>query len=252
MTAPVRHVDHVMGTAVSLALRGRHTADAAARDAWAAVVADLRHADAVFSTYRPDSAVSRIGRGELTVADAPAEVAEVLAIGDAAARASGGAFTVRPHGRLDPSGVVKGWAVERACRHLRALDDTGWCLAAGGDLQARAADDSEPWRIGIEDPADPRRLVATVPVVDGAVATSGTAHRGHHLVDGRTGRVPRGVAQVTVLDASLTRADVDATTAYALGSGAADWLSHRAGRTALVVGADGAAVAVAGPHHPDG
>lgn len=90
------------------------------------------------------------------------------------------------------------------------------------------------------------------PAPAGRPTVPATVHRGHHLVDGRTGRVPRGVAQVTVLDASLTRADVDATTAYALGPGAADWLSHRAGRTGLVVGADGAAVAVAGPRHPDG
>ncbi|MEJ8281083.1 FAD:protein FMN transferase [Pseudonocardia spirodelae] len=251
-TAPARFVAHVMGTAVSLALRGRHTGDGAARDAWAAVVADLRRADALFSPWRANSLVSRIGRGELAPADAGPEMAEVLAIGAAAARGSGGAFTLHPRGRFDPCGVVKGWAVERACTHLRALDDTGWCLAAGGDLQARAADDGEPWRIGIEDPAATGRIVATVPVVDGAVATSGSAHRGAHVVDGRTGATPSGIAQVSVLDASLTRADVDATAAFALGEDGVEWLAHRAGRTALVVRSDGAALTVRGPDPADG
>ena len=95
------------------------------------------------------------------------------------------------------------------------------------------------WRLGIEDPADPTRLVAVVPVRRGAVATSGTAHRGEHLVDARTGTAPAQVASVTVVAGSLTWADIDATAAYALDAEAATWLRGRAGRTGLVVWRDG-------------
>ena len=111
-TAVRRRVEHVMGLPVSVALRGRHADDGRADDAWAAVVADLRESDRVFSTYRPDSVISRMSRGELS--DVPPEVAEVLAIGERARIASGGVFDVVRDGVLDPSGVVKGWAVERA------------------------------------------------------------------------------------------------------------------------------------------
>ena len=83
-----------------------------------------------------------------------------------------------------------------------------------------------------------------VPVPTGAVATSGTAHRGQHLVDARTGVPPEGVASVTVVAASLTDADVDATVAYALGADAARWLAARPGRTGLVVWADGTTTVV--------
>jgi thiamine biosynthesis lipoprotein len=199
----------------------------------------------VFSTYRPDSAVSRFGRGEIELADCPPEVSEVLALGAAAEQQSGGAFSIRLPGPgtasvLDPSGVVKGWAVERAAAPLRALEDTDFCLSAGGDMTCRTlADDGVPWRIGIEDPADPRRIAAVVPVLTGAVATSGTAHRGQHLVDARTGRPPVGVASVTVVAASLTWADIDATAAYAHGADAARWLETRRGRSGVVVWADG-------------
>ena len=210
MTA--RYVDHVMGMPISLALRGRHTTDDAARAAWADVMARLRGADEVFSTYRPDSAISRLGRGELTLAECPPEVAEVLELAEEARRSSGGAFDVhrpRPDGRvvLDPSGVVKGWAAERAAAALRALPDTDFCLSAGGDLVCRTVDPGGPaWRIGVEDPRDPHRLVAVVPVFDGAVATSGSARRGEHVVDARTGRPPTGIASVTVVADSLTAA----------------------------------------------
>jgi thiamine biosynthesis lipoprotein len=241
-----------MGMPISLALRGRHTGDLAARDAWAEVLADLREVDRVFSTYRDDSYVSRLGRGEISVADCPPEVAEVLDLGMLARVQSDGAFDVRrrtPDGRvqLDPSGVVKGWAVERASAWLHALADTDFCLAAGGDMVCHVDDlDGAPWWIGIENPADPLRLIGTVPVWRGAVATSGTAHRGQHLVDARTGRAPRHVASVTVIGATLTWADIDATAAYALDGSAADWLRTRTGRTGLVVWRDGSVEQVGG------
>ena len=241
-----RFVEHVMGMPISLALRGRHADDARGRTAWAAVMAELAEVDRVFSTYRPDSWVSRLGRGEVTLAACPPEVAEVMALGRRAERESGGAFSVHlpapgdpGRTRLDPSGVVKGWAADRAARHLAALDDTDFCLSAGGDVVARAAGHREPWRIGIEDPYDPTRVVAVVPLRSGAVATSGTAHRGAHLVDARTGRAPQDVASVSVIGPSLTWADIDATAAYALGGWAEAWLRTRPVDSAVVVGADG-------------
>ena len=73
-----RYVAQLMGMPVSLALRGRHARDARGGRAWAAVVRELEEVDAVFSTYRPDSAVCRIDRGELAAGQAPAVVREVL------------------------------------------------------------------------------------------------------------------------------------------------------------------------------
>ena len=253
LDAGVRYVEHVMGMPISLALRGRHAATADGRAAWAAVMADLAEVDRVFSTYRSDSVISRLDRGELDPERCPAVVAEVLELGRQAAEASGGAFSTflpvdaadpASRRRLDPSGVVKGWAAERVSAHLARLADTDYCLSAGGDITCRAASGSEPWRVGIEDPHDPSRVIAVVPLRTGAVATSGTAHRGAHLVDARTGRAPRDVASVTVIGPSLTWADIDATAAYAQGDGAAAWLRTRPIWSALVVRPDGEPITV--------
>ncbi len=251
-----RRVVQLMGMPISLALRGRHADTAAGERAWDDVVAELRTVDRVFSTYRPDSVVNRLDRGELDLEDCPPEVHEVLSLGRDAELQSGGAFSIRlprpgadpaSTRRLDPSGVVKGWAVERAARWLAALEDTDFCLSAGGDLVCRVADPARPaWQIGIEDPLDPHRLIATVPVRDGAVATSGTVHRGAHLVDARTGRPAVGVGSVTVIGSSLTWADIDATAAFALGIDAADWLATRPVRGGLVVWTDGSSTTVRG------
>ena len=195
--------------------------------------------------YRQDSFVSRLGRGELTVAECPHAVAEVLALGELACAESVGAFDVRrpgPDGRpvLDPNGVVKGWAVQRAAHEFDALADTDLCLSAGGDMACRVADpSSDAWRIGIEDPHDVGRILAVVPVRNGAVATSALTRRGAHIVDARTGHVPGGVASVTVLAEDLTWADIDATAAFARGADALRWLRTRVGRSSVVVWQDG-------------
>ncbi|WP_245614016.1 FAD:protein FMN transferase [Actinokineospora inagensis] len=245
-----RYVEHVMGMPISLALRGRHTDDDAAHEAWAAVMNRLRAVDLVFSTYRDDSYITRLGRGEIGLDECPPEVPEVLALGEQARRDSTGAFDVWRDG-LDPSGVVKGWAADRAADHLRALPDTDFCLSAGGDLVCRTLDPyGRPWRIGVEHPHDPDRIIAVVPVTTGAVATSGTAHRGEHIVDARTGRAPAAVASVTVVGESLTWADIDATAAYAHGPDAAEWLRTRVGRSGLVVWEDGSSTVVDGYRLP--
>jgi thiamine biosynthesis lipoprotein len=239
-----------MGMPVSLAVRDRTADDRALADAWQQAVATLHDVDRVFSTYRPASYVSRLGRGEIGVDDCPPEVAEVLALAERTRVESGGAFDVRRPGpgrgpALDTDGVVKGWAVERAARALETLPATDFCLSAGGDMVCRVADPAgRPWQIGVEDPTDPRRLVARIPVRNGGVATSGFTHRGTHIVDARTGLAPVGVASVTVVAASLTDADLDATAAFALGPGAVDWLRSRPGRTGLVVGTDGSRTVV--------
>jgi len=235
-----RYVEHVMGMPISLALRGRHTDDELAAQAWADALEVLHTADRIFSTYRADSHISRLDRGELTVVDCPPEVAEVLQLGERARLETGGAFDVRRSGVLDPSGVVKGWAVERAATVFARLADTDYCLSAGGDLTCHVAGpESAAWRIGIEDPFDPAKVAAVVPIRNGAIATSGLHRRGHHITDARTGTTPTALASVSVVHRSLTRADIDATAAFALGADGPAWLHARPNRTGLVILADG-------------
>lgn len=237
-----RQVAHVMGMPISLALRGRHAGTRRGEDAWAEVVAELEDVDRVFSPFRPDSVVSRLDRGEEV--EVPLEVVEVLGLGERMRRESDGAFDVRRGGRLDPSGVVKGWAADRAAKPLRHLDDTDFCLSAGGDLVALVVDPDRPaWQIGIEHPLRTHEVAATVPVRDGAVATSGLAHRGAHITDARTGRTPTALASVTVIAADLVTADLDATAAFALGVEGPAWLRRR-GRHGLLVDHSGLASAL--------
>jgi thiamine biosynthesis lipoprotein len=241
----VARVQQIMGMPISIHLRG--SADATRRAiAIDAVYAELRAVDRVFTTYRQDSEIRRLDRGELTLDGCDPTVSEVLALAEEARRRTDGFFDVRlpgPSGGswLDPSGLVKGWAAERAAGHLAALTGDDHYLNAGGDITVRCDDARSPgWRIGIENPESSGTLLGVLRVHAGGVATSGTAHRGTHLVDPTTGRPATALRSATVAGPSLLWADVYATAACARGADAVDWLESLDGYEALVVTRAGA------------
>ena len=127
----VFRLERVMGIPVGIDVRDGDV-DAASVDR---AFAHLRAVDAAFSPYRAASAVSRIARGALDPCDAPPEVRAVLARCERLRAATGGRFDVHATGRLDPSGFVKGWAVDGAVAILRAAGARDLCVHAGGDVR---------------------------------------------------------------------------------------------------------------------
>ncbi|MFH9860946.1 FAD:protein FMN transferase [Streptomyces sp. NPDC017202] len=220
--AVVRHAEEVMGTVFSFDVRGGEPG--AVRAALDEAVAGLHRVNEVFSTYREDSQVSRLARGELTVEECGPEVAEVLELGAEAERTSEGWFSMRyQDGRLDPTGIVKGWAAERAARVIAAAGVSGVSVNGGGDVQLLGVPGPDrPWRVGVSDPLRPGGLAAVVSAAGAdelAVATSGTVERGAHIIDPRTGRsAVTDLVAVTVVAPRLTWADCWATAAFAMGS----------------------------------
>ena len=236
MTAPGRHVEHVMGTVFSLDLRDPAVGPGAVLD----VVRWWHWVDEVFSTYRPQSQVSRLGRGELTVDECAPEVAEVLDLCAQAQRDSGGYFTALPGGSLDPSGMVKGWSVERASSMLVAAGSGAHAVNGGGDVRCVGSPaPGTPWQIGIADPLRPGEVAAVVSGSNLAVATSGVAERGHHVLDPYTGAPATGLASVTLVGDDLTWVDAYATAALAMGQRCRDWITGLDRIVGLVIDLDG-------------
>jgi thiamine biosynthesis lipoprotein len=215
----------------------------------AEVLAELGNYEAMFSTFRANSEISRVNRKELHVLDASKEVVDVLDACFFLEAASGGAFSSRRvDGTLDPAGFVKGWAVERAARRLDIAGLKHWYVSLGGDMQMG---DPPPhshlrdgWKVGIADPVRPGKVVAALSMQRGAVATSGTAERGQHLVDPRDGTASEYWSSVTVTGPSLTWADAFATTACVIGSEGLDWVHRFEGYAAMGVRPDGTLVTV--------
>lgn len=241
MTAPAarpgwRRVEHIMGTAVSLDI-----ADPLMPAELASVTAEafdwLRAVDARFSTYRADSEVNTLRPGPCS-----ADMRHVL---DECARlweVTGGYFDAYATGGLDPSGYVKGWAVQVASDRLVARGVANHCINAGGDLRLRGRNFSgRPWRTGIPHPDRPAQLAWVLESTDAAVATSGDYERGAHVVDPFTGRGVTSLRSVTVVGVDLGVADAYATAAMAMGPSGMRWLATVPDHRWAVITADGRA-----------
>lgn len=235
-------VEQVMGLPVSIHLRGVSLPPS--RPVFVdEVFAQLHRIDALFSTYRPDSQISRLAAGELAVNQCDPLIGEVLELCEHAHVVTGGAFDPllpAPSGGyvLDPSGLVKGWAVERAARRIGECFEGDYYINAGGDI-ALASRSGIAWRIGVEDSRPGGGLIGVLPLTGGGVATSGTARRGAHIIDPSTGRPSGALLSVTVNGPSLTWADVLATAAFVRGPDSLDWLGGLDSHAALLVHPDG-------------
>jgi thiamine biosynthesis lipoprotein len=200
----------------------------------------LQRADAVFSTWKEHSPISRLRRGEITVDEAPAVVRQVLEQCALAREISRGWFDpwTMPGG-VDPTGYVKGWAAQEALAQLTASEISGVIVNAAGDIATRGRlPGGRGWRVGIVDPGAPQRL-ATMVELAGSIATSGTYERGAHLVDPRTGERVARAASASVCGPDLGLADALATALAVAGPIALEIVEELDGYEGLLVGFDG-------------
>jgi thiamine biosynthesis lipoprotein len=231
-----------MGTTVTIDVRPPFVDPAAIDEA----IAWFHEVDRRFSPFRSDSEASRLGDGRLRLDDASPDLRAIVALADVVRDRSEGYFDARRHrddGRLDPTGIVKGWSVDEAIAILRLAGARNLQVAAGGDLVAAGeALPGRPWRIGIRHPDEPLKVAAVLGVAGLAVATSGLYERGGHIRDPHTGRVPDELASVTVVGPSLALADAYATAAFAMGEPGVAWVARQAGYGALAITRDGRVV----------
>jgi FAD:protein FMN transferase len=199
-----------------------------------------RHVEHEFSTFLPESQISRIGRGELDPDDADPEVRHVLAVCAELEDATAGRFSIRP-GRpggpsLDPAGYVKGWSVDEAALILLGAGVTDFALYAGGDvLCGGSPTDADAWEVGIRLPNQPDTVGAVLTVNNAAVASSGTYRRGDHI----WGSPDRRVLGASVVGPHLGMADALATAVFAGQDESFEWISAYPDYSLVVFTADG-------------
>ena len=201
----------------------------------------LRFVDATFSTYKAGSEVSRINRGELSLEDASPDVREVLDRCEELRHETNGYFDARPVSAdvLDPSGLVKGWSIDRAAAILDESGLRNYALNAGGDVIVRGrAIPDDCWRVGIQHPKELDQVAKVVIANELAVATSGAYARGDHVLDPHTRRAPAGVLSVTITGPVLATADAYATAAFAMGVQGPKWTARLRDYEAMTILAD--------------
>ena len=232
-TGVTRHAVSLMGTVFSFCLmesgdRARRAIDAA--------TAELRAVEDAFSPFRSDSLVAQVRCGELAPTAYPRLLADVVRRCGEITAATGGWFDpwALPGG-FDPSGLVKGWGIERAAVRVRDAGVGDFALSGGGDVLVRGSGPRGPWRVGIRDPRDPCQAVMVLELTNAAVATSGSYERGAHIIDPRTGAPTAAVASATVVGPDLGTADAFSTALYAAGPAGLCWFAPAGGYHALIV-----------------
>lgn len=211
----------------------------------------FRRVDELFSTWRDDSEITRLDHGLLRLADVSADVHEVLELADWMRAETWGAFEINVasdprvvwregFGPIDPSGIVKGWALDRATEVLHDAGAVNFAINAGGDvLVAGEHEPGEPWLVGIQHPLERNAVADVVLVTDAGVATSGRFERGDHVIDPRTGSPATKLVAATVVHPELAVADAYATALVALGPDSDRWLFERPDVAAMTIDADG-------------
>jgi len=184
--------------------------------------------DRDFSTYKENSQVSRIRRGELKIEDASEYVQQVWALCEYSREITLGAFDPwKAEGGFDPSGLVKGWAAEVGAQMLVEAGAQNVLINASGDIVLRGGKpDGGPWNIGIASPDDVEKYVKFFDVIDGSVATSGDYEKGAHIVDPHTGLIAIGARSATVIGPDGAICDALATALMVDGIDAQKWIGR--------------------------
>ena len=192
----------------------------------------LYQVDQEFSTFRNDSQVSRLRKGEINLEECSDFVKEVLSLCEYARELTLGAFDPwAVKDGFDPSGIVKGWASEVVANKLVSH---GWehvLVNAAGDIVVKGGREVKegrilPYNIGISDPYDTSKIVKIFDVEAGSIATSGDYAKGAHIHDPHTGLIAIGAKSATVIGPDGAICDALATALMVDGTDSKSWIGR--------------------------
>jgi thiamine biosynthesis lipoprotein len=205
--------------------------------------------DQRFSTYKPESEITAFNQGLIASVQLSAEMQEVLTLAEQTKRETNGYFDIRrADGTLDPSGIVKGWAIRNAARLIEEHGIVNYFVEAGGDIQSggRPAEDQE-WKFGIRNPFDESQIIKALAPRGKGIATSGTSARGQHIYNPHRMNNPiEDIVSLTVIGANVLEADRFATAAFAMGRAGIHFIEKTPGLEGYLVDTQGIATLTRG------
>lgn len=198
--------------------------------------------DAQFSPYKKTSEVSKINRRELFEKDFSQEMREIYDLAQITKKETNGYFDVYRNGYFDPSGIVKGWSIQKAAELLRSKGFCNFYINAGGDVQVSGLNNGEKWRVGIRHPSEQDKIVKIIRILDQGIATSGTYLRGEHIYDPhkKAERVTE-IVSISVIGPDVFNADRFATAAFAMGKKGIEFINSLPGYAGYMIDKEGIA-----------
>ncbi len=209
-----------------------------------AVYEYFHYVDEKFSTYKDTSEISQLNRRELTLAEASQDLRTVFELAEQTRQETDGYFDIARDGRIDPSGLVKGWAIDNAANLLRDREFQNFYVDAGGDIEAAGYNRSgQKWRVGIRNPFNLTEIVKVLAISDGGIATSGNYVRGQHIYrPDLAGELETDIVSLTVVGPNVYDADRYATAAFAMGREGILFIDRMEGFEAYMIDQTGQAI----------
>lgn len=206
------------------------------------------YVDNKFSTWKKDSEISDINRGIISPEDWSGDMREVMRRCEETRKETEGYFDANHNGKLDPSGLVKGWAVLNAANLLENDGFRNYYVEAGGDIQVRGKNsEGQVWRVGIRNPFNRNEIVKAFPLDNRGIATSGTYIRGQHVYNPRRPEEKlTEIVSLTVIGPDVCEADRFATAAFAMQREGINFIGGRPGFEGYMIDRNGVATYTAG------
>ncbi|HSX09555.1 MAG TPA: FAD:protein FMN transferase [Candidatus Saccharimonadales bacterium] len=201
------------------------------------------YVDRTFSPYKKDSEISRLNSGEITKKQVGTDVRQILQLADDTKKESNGYFNIVHKGQIDPSGIVKGWAIYNAASLLREHGFQHFYIDAGGDIQVSGKNEKgENWTVGIKNPFKQDEIVKVVKLDNKGIATSGLYIRGEHIYNPHNPEAPiTGIASMTIIGPTVYDADRFATAAFAMGEKGIQFIEKLPGYDGYMIDSKGIA-----------
>lgn len=240
----MKQTELIMGMPITVEILDEHANESAFKK----IFNYSTEVDRIFSPYKEGSEVSKINSGELSVQEYSPQMREVFRLAEQTKQQTSGYFDVRrPDGKIDPSGIVKGWAILNAAQLLKQDGYENFFVDAGGDIQSARPEHLEPWHLGIRNPFNTAEIVKVLRIRNEGVATSGTYKRGMHIYNPHDPmQILDDVVSITVIGPNVYEADRFATAAFAMGRQGINFIESLPGFEAYQIDRMGVAIQTSG------
>lgn len=178
----------------------------------------LHYIDEKFSTYKKNSEISKINKGELKEEDYSNDMKKILKLCEQTKKETKGYFNIKNNNYIDPSGIVKGYAINEAAKILKKRGYKNFYIEIAGDIQVFGKNENnERWKIGIKNPLNKKEIIKIINLSNMGIATSGTYERGNHIYNPWQKNPAKDIASITIIGPNIYQADRFATAAFAMG-----------------------------------
>lgn len=202
----------------------------------------FKQVDRIFSTYKKDSEISKINRGELRIQQTNPTVQLILKLCEQTKKETYGYFDAYNNGNLDPSGLVKGWAIWEAAKLLKKKGFKNFYIDAGGDVQTFGCNiNNKLWTVGIRNPFNAKAIIKVLKIKNKGVATSGAYERGDHVYDPIGKQKIKDIVSLTVIGPNIYEADKFATAGFAMGKNGIEFIESKKNLAGYMIGKEGTA-----------